>query len=232
MLADGRIIVASCKSMACRCPAIPATVSSPRKLGHFEPQHSERTDGPPVILSVADFNVRRKGVRVLVRAFAELKSEVPNAILRLAGKISLERKAEALEQIPHEVHSDIEFLGELDSCRIAQEYRDAFVMALPSMWEPSGTVVLEALSVGTPVVVTNHGGLPEFVNDTVGVLFEPKTEGEETFNSEGLAEALLRGLKLSRTLGIGQRCRAHAERFSWTALGPKIERVYAVGGLE
>ena len=105
-------------------------------------------------------------------------------------------------------------------------------MALPSMWEPSGTVVLEALASGTPVVVTNHAGLPEFMNDSIGVLFEPMTNGEETLNFEGLAEALFRGLALSRCAGIRQRCRAHAADFSWEVLGPKIERVYSSGELQ
>jgi glycosyltransferase involved in cell wall biosynthesis len=87
-------------------------------------------------------------------------------------------------------------------------------------------VMFEAWAAGTPVVATNHGGPPEFMAEDVGVLFEPATEGQETHNADGLAEAILEGLALSERPGIRQRCRAHAGRFSWSALGPRIEAMY------
>jgi glycosyltransferase involved in cell wall biosynthesis len=85
----------------------------------------------------------------------------------------------------------------------------------------------EAWMSGTPVVATNHGGLPEYVVDGVGYLFEPETDGEETSNFEGLADALLRGLRLSEEEGIRERCRTHVEQWSWEAVGPGYEALYA-----
>ena len=85
---------------------------------------------------------------------------------------------------------------------------------------------MESLSSGTPVVATNHGGLPEFMADDVGVLFEPGTNGAAPTNVDGLADAIVAGLALSERPGVRSRCRAHAQRHSWPVLGPEIERLY------
>jgi len=50
-----------------------------------------------------------------------------------------------------------------------------------SIWEEgAGIVVMEFLNYGTPVLATRRGGLPDFVNDGNGFLFEPTPDGIET----------------------------------------------------
>ena len=52
------------------------------------------------------------------------------------------------------------------------------VLVLPSYQEPFGTVLAEAMAVGTPVVATRVGGLPEVVDDGVtGRLVAPGRPG-------------------------------------------------------
>lgn len=185
-------------------------------------------DGRPTILSVGDFDVRRKGIRVLARAFRLVKERLPSAKLRLCGRMSPRVRTEAFQALG-ESGSDVEVLG-LDA-DLPRLYREASVMVLPSMWEASGSVMFEAWASGTPVVATAHAGLPEFVNDDVGVLFDPGTDGQEALNVKGLADAIVEGLSLSQQAGTRTRCRAHAEQYSWTVLGPEIEKTYAaVGG--
>ncbi|HWB83060.1 MAG TPA: glycosyltransferase family 4 protein [Bryobacteraceae bacterium] len=187
-------------------------------------------NGRPTIAAVADFNVRRKGIRVLIRAFTLVKSQVPDVLLRIAGALSDAVRAEVLRDLPENVRTAIEILGPQDSRVIVKLYCESSILVLPSMWEPSGTVLIEAMSSGTPVVTTNHAGNPEFVTPETGVLFDPRTNGEETENAAGLADAILRGLALSEQNGIRERCRAQAARFSWPVLGPRIEQVYGFEG--
>jgi glycosyltransferase involved in cell wall biosynthesis len=94
------------------------------------------------------------------------------------------------------------------------------------MWEPAGLVMLESWSSGTPVVAARHGGIPEFMADDVGRLFDPQPDGEEARNSAGLADRIVEALELAKDRNIAQRCRDHASRFSWQALGPRIEQTY------
>jgi len=183
-------------------------------------------DGRPTILAAADFTVRRKGVRVLVKAFALVKRAVPDARLRLSGRMPTALASELVANLPDAVRRDIELLGLGTVNDLPRLYREASLTVLPAMAEPSGAVLGESLASGTPVVGTNHGGIPEFITPDVGVLFDPRTDGEETHNATGLAEAILEGLSLSERSGTRAKCRAHAQHYSWAAVGPSIERVY------
>jgi len=180
----------------------------------------------PTLLAVADFTVRRKGVRVLVKAFALVKQQVPDAVLLLSGRMTDELQSELLRDLPDQIRNDIRVLGLGKPGDVSRQYAAASVMVLPSMWEPSGGALLESLACGTPVVVANHGGVPEYVAPGTGVLFDPRSNGEETQNAEGLSDAILEALKLSELPETRGLCRAHAERHSWKALGPRYEAVY------
>ena len=199
---------------------------APIELRDF-PEQEGFTPKRPTILSVADFNERRKGVRVLVEAFERVKARVPSALLFLSGQMSPRVKSEVLGSVSEKVRADIEVLGVGGLEDLPQLYQKASVTVLPSMWESYGRVLLESWACGTPVVATNHGGFPELVTDpSTGVLFDPKTNSEETTNSEGLAEAIHQVLALEQDGKTAQRCRSHAEQYSWEVLGGAFEDLY------
>jgi phosphatidylinositol alpha-mannosyltransferase len=206
---------------------VDSDVISPPVLVERYPLGSGPVDRRPTILGVADFTVRRKGVRTLVAAFALLKQSLPAARLRLSGRLSPELQHELLSGVPHPVRSDIEVLGLGRPDDLPRLYGEASVTVLPAMWEPSGTVLVESLACGTPVVATNHAGIPEFVTPETGVLFDPDTDGEETPNVDGLAGAMRKGLALSQQPGTRAACRAHALRYGCAQIVPQIERLYA-----
>jgi len=200
-------------------------IPPPTRLEEYDPGDGP-PDGRPTVFAAGDFDVRRKGVRALVKAFAIVKRAVPRARLKLSGKMSAGLGAELLRDLPAAVRGDIDLLGLGSVDDLPRLYREASITVLPAMWEPSGTVPVESFASGTPVVATNHGGIPEFVTSEVGVLFEPKTEGEETHNAIGLAEAILQGLALAEKGATRAACRAHALRYGWAAAGPRIEGLY------
>ena len=160
-------------------------------------------------------------------AFRVVKQAVPQAILRLSGNMPEWLQTEVLRDVPEAVRRDIEILGLGKPGDVPELYRQASVMALPAMWEPSGGAMLEAFASGTPVVATRHGGLPEFMTKEVGVLFDPLTADQETRNVQGLADALLEGLDLAQQPGIRERCRAHVQQYSTRSIGPVLEKFYA-----
>jgi glycosyltransferase involved in cell wall biosynthesis len=185
-----------------------------------------RGAAPPYLLAAGDFTVPRKGIRVLLRAFPLVKRKRPELLLKLSGRMPDRLLRELMEEMPPQVRDDVHVLGLGRPEDLPPLYAGAAVLVLPAMGEPSGTVLMEAWAAGTPVVATRHGGIPEFVDRRVGVLFDPDTEGPETENTDGLAEAILRGLELAEDPSTTAACRRHAQRFSSSTIGPQIEALY------
>jgi glycosyltransferase involved in cell wall biosynthesis len=93
--------------------------------------------------------------------------------------------------------------------------RHVDVLVLPSRREPFGTVLSEAMAVGTPVVATRVDGLPEVVQDGVtGALVPPG-------DVDALAAAVLR--VLARREEMGAAAREAARRFHTDAYVDRIE---------
>jgi glycosyltransferase involved in cell wall biosynthesis len=93
------------------------------------------------------------------------------------------------------------------------------VLVLPSRVEPFGTVLAEAMAVGTPVVASRVDGLPEVVEDGVsGRLVAP---GEP----DALAAAVLE--VLARRAEMGAAARTRAERFHVEGYVDRVEALIA-----
>ena len=107
----------------------------------------------------------RKNLVMLVRAFAQLKRECPEAMLVLAGGIGW---------LADEIFAAIEACGVKDSVLLpgyvaAEEkalwYAAATAFVFPSLYEGFGMPPLEAMACGTPVIASNAASLPEVVGE-------------------------------------------------------------------
>lgn len=159
----------------------------------------------PTIFCAASIEVPYKRVEMLVRALPLVRGSRPETRLalfrptdpRLAERLASE--CEGLELVPRRP-------GPNDSL-LLDNYRRAWVSALPSVGEAFGLVLAESLACGTPVVGTASGGIPEVIDrPEVGRLFD----GDE----RALATALLEALELSQQTGTREACRARAIELS------------------
>ncbi|QPH41295.1 glycosyltransferase [Pedobacter endophyticus] len=107
-----------------------------------------------------------KGIKTLLKAF-----EGQHALLKIAGTGPLHH----LVTETTARNSNIEYLGQLPPPEVARLMRSAKALVFPSEWfETFGMVIIEAFSLGTPVVAANLGNVPSIVSDKVnGLLFEP-----------------------------------------------------------
>ncbi|HEY2354520.1 MAG TPA: glycosyltransferase [Gaiellaceae bacterium] len=117
-------------------------------------------DGPPRFLCVGALAERKNVVR-LADAFAQL----PEGTLTFAGD-GPDRAA--LERRPN-----VELLGRVSHDEIPHLLAQSHVLAQPSLVEPLGQALLEAMACGRSVVATRIGGPPEFVPPEAGVLVDP-----------------------------------------------------------
>ncbi|MEE9296594.1 MAG: glycosyltransferase family 4 protein [Phycisphaerae bacterium] len=181
----------------------------------------------PIILCAAALEDARKGGRFLMRAFDILKQSCGTAVLQLSSPISDRTRSELLGLVSQRWRRDVHFLGTGHLAELPELFGRAAISVLPSLWEAFGMVILESMSTGTPVVGTRDGAIPELITTPdVGRLFEPGPTTTEPTNVEGLVQAMTEGLELSRRYETAERCRAHAEQYSWAAVGPRFEELY------
>ncbi|MBM4196667.1 MAG: glycosyltransferase [Gammaproteobacteria bacterium] len=158
----------------------------------------------------------KKGVDVLLQAFALVTSRMPDALLLIAGegeeRAALERAAAGA--------SGVRFVGYVEGERKRDLLRAAEVFVLPSVVAADGdaeglpVALLEALAAGLPCVATDASGAEELLADGVSGFIVPQRD------PQALAEAMLRAL----TLGEAERAavtgaaRTIAERCDWPAI--------------
>jgi glycosyltransferase involved in cell wall biosynthesis len=173
--------------------------------------------GPILCISSPE---RRKNLPGLLRAYAVLRTLVPDAPrLLLAGRTP-DRGAEVSAMIrrppwyPHVRH-----LGYVEDRERQDLYRQASMLVVPSLDEGFGMPALEAMTVGVPVVATNRGALPEVTGDAA-LLVDP-THPEE------MAEAMRRLLEqpdvAQACVESGYRRAAH---YSWRASAATLLECY------
>lgn len=206
-----------------------ALIPPPCDLERFRPQGQKDLRRPSIVIA-GSFTERRKGARVMMRAFVQVKTAVPSAVLVYAGAMPSELRAELLRDAPASIHDSVEFMGVGDVEDLPSLFHHAAVVVLPSIGEVFGMVLVEALASGTPVVGSRDGGIPEIVTPGVGVLFDPSPRDGEATNAEGLAAAIGEALRLHGAPDLQATCRERSKHYDWNAIGPAIEQLYTRSG--
>lgn len=132
----------------------------PNILPDLPPATSSTVRSRCVILNVAN-DSRRKNVRTLIRAFAIIAQDYPEAELRLVGPGLADNDPIAEWARSHRLAANIAFVGPVDRADIANEYARASIFCYPSLEESHGVALIEALHAGLPVIAgKNSGAVP------------------------------------------------------------------------
>jgi glycogen(starch) synthase len=146
--------------------------------------------------------VRAKGIETLVAAVARVRA--PGMQLLLVGdgpdRARIERLAARLG-----VADRIHITGFVAHEHVPAVLASADLLVLPSLYEELGTVLVEALQAGVPVVASRVGGIPEVVEHGVtGLLVEPREPGALA----AAIDAVLGDDRLASRLGANALLRA------------------------
>lgn len=148
----------------------------------------------------------RKGGPALLEAFRRVRKKHPTAQLTVVGCS------------PEIDEPGCEVIGLVPLAQVAEFYKQASVFCLPTQIEPFGIVFLEAFAHGLPVVATNIGAIPDFVQEGAsGYLVEPN-------DVSALADRLSALLENpSRCAEFGKRgYDLVRERYTWSATGERM----------
>lgn len=178
-------------------------------------------DDEPVVMNLGRVSYK-KGLDILIRAFALVIRDVPRCWLAIVGPDDegLAPRLQALAE--HEgVGSRVAFTGMLRGDDKLAALASADVWALPSHTENFGIVVVEALAVGLPTVISPAVNIaPDIAAADAGVICEPTPEA---FAAEIVALLQDDG----RRARLGARAREFAKRYDWAAVGPRLAEMYA-----
>lgn len=135
------------------------------------------TSSIPTVLYIGRLE-KRKGVKYLLRAFAQLQAGIPEARLIIAGDGP---DREKLEEYVHSQHlQHVSFLGYITEQKKLELLQSATVFCSPALYgESFGIVLLEAMACGIPIVAGDNPGYAAVMKETGKLsIVDPKSTDE------------------------------------------------------
>ncbi|NLG65483.1 MAG: glycosyltransferase family 4 protein [Actinobacteria bacterium] len=207
------------------CPNVMELVENGVDTDQWTPGADRRAPaGGPVRFVFVGRLVDWKAVDLLFEAFAAAAARVPCRLDVIGDgplRPALERQCHALG-----IAGLVTFHGFVPHAACRDHMRAAAALVLPSLYECGGAVVLEAMALGLPAIVTDWGGPADYVRDEWGIRVPPA--GRDRLIS-GLAEAMVRiADSPEERAQLGARAQAVArDVYAWSA---KVERVLTLYG--
>ena len=171
--------------------------------------------------------IEKKGLPVTLRAFSAFLKQHPNATLTIAGEGPL---LPDLQKFARElgIAHRVSFTGFVSQEQLREIYYRSHIFLHPSQTGRDGNQegipnsMLEAMATGLPVFATDHGGIPEAIENGVSGVLVPER------NDEALARALLNAAQdpglLSRIAHAGAE--AVRQNFDSAAQVQRLEDIY------
>jgi glycosyltransferase involved in cell wall biosynthesis len=163
-----------------------------------------------------------KGLDILLRAFAELASQRPNAVLVLVGP-DTENYAVVLQRIIKDIGLSpdrVVFTGLLRGEEKLAALKEADLFVLPSYTENFALAAMEALAMGCPVVISDRVKIaPDIAQAEAGLVIAPR--------EEELVSAMISLLSdQGRRHRMRKAALAFVRQYDWPVVVGKLETAY------
>jgi glycosyltransferase involved in cell wall biosynthesis len=184
-------------------------------------------DGP--VIGTVSHLIPWKGQEIFLRAAAQLLGSHPGWRFVIVGDaiFQFRNERDRLEALADQlgIRDRVAFAGHREDIPAVMRALDLFV--LPSLYEPFGRVLIEAMGARCPIVASRAGGVPEIVLDgETGVLVPP---GEPEALADAIADMVI---DRARAVQLGAAGRARVEKhFSLEATVEGVLEAYEVFGL-
>lgn len=162
-----------------------------------------------------------KGFQYLIRALPSIIEEVGSTKLVIAGPefnygVRLKKLAKEAKVKDHVI-----FYGPINGKEKLEAFSAANIVAVPSLYEGFGMLLLEAMAAGKPLVATNTGAAPELIqNGKNGIL-------ANLGDAEDLAGKVIKLLSDDRLMSfISLESRRTVEAFDWGKVSEHVHKLY------
>ena len=182
---------------------------------------SEKNNAPCKIIHISCFEDKSKNISGLLESLKIIDDKGIDFQCTLIGEgMDLELMKEKAQNL--QLINKVSFTGLLQGQELADKLSSGDFLVLSSNYENMPVVILEALASGLPVVSTNVGGIKEMVDETKGILVEPK-------NKEALAEAMIKMIETHKEYDANYLRNSVIEKYGYESVGRFLSRLYNKG---
>lgn len=156
--------------------------------------------------------IKEKGIKELIEAFKIICNDEKIKLIIVgnagfANEIISSYDKELLE-LSKDISEKIVFTGFIHNSELPKIHSMVDIAVVPSIWEePAGLVAIEALSSGLPLIITNSGGLPEYVSERCAIIVEK--DENMIMNIAYALKKLINSEELRKNMAIEARKQAY-----------------------
>ncbi|MEM3638106.1 MAG: glycosyltransferase family 4 protein [Conexivisphaerales archaeon] len=192
-------------------------------LNELEPIKALSTKHPRTIVFAGRLDVQQKGLDILLEALSLLVRKGHNDVtLYLAGP-EVKHSYSFIQKLcsRYGLNQNVRILGVLKRTSLLRLIANSEILVLPSRFEPFGIVILEAMVLGTPVVASSVGGIPEILGDgRFGMLVEP---GDPASLAEAIDELLANTKKAE---SFSKAASEEVKKYTWDRIAIQTASLY------
>ena len=166
-----------------------------------------------------------KAVDMLLHAFAKARTQA-SMRLWILGDGDERARLEALAAELGIADASVHFAGWLSQEECVQRLREADCLVLPSLLECGGAVVLEAMSMGKPVITTAWGGPLDYLDASCGVLVAPDSRDAIVNGFADSMVVMARSASTRARLGASGLAKVRGE-YDWELKVDRMLTIYA-----
>lgn len=185
---------------------------------HFTPQLQKEESEISKMIHVSTLHNVHKNIELLIDSFSEVLNLGHKAELHIISDGDFEQYKGKIEELG--IAKNIIFYGELKAEEIAPVLREADFFVLSSNFENLPCVLIESVACGVPAISTNVGGVDEIINETNGILVEPR-------NKDQMVDAMIKMINSHHLYDKTEMHKSAVSLYSYEAIGKQLSEIYS-----
>ena len=187
-------------------------------------QPEEDADPSHFKLLSAGSLIKIKGFGLAIKAFSAFHQLNPNSSLTIVGSGPEGSRLHGLVETLG-LENSVHFQNWMPRNQLLLEMAKCHAFLFPSLRDGGGTVVVEAMAMGKPVVCLDNGGPGMHITEEYGIKVTPGSQVETVEGLRSALERLHQDEKLRITMGKAAKIRA-LEFYEWDKLGERLASIY------